>query len=340
MIAGPGGRRVAVTGIGLVSPVAGSPADLAAASRPRPRPGPDAQRPWFDPARYLGPRGWKYLSPATRYLLAAADSALAGSGLDTAARPAEQMAVVTGTNFAASPVVARFDRVVLTEGSQALSPAEAPNFSVNIPASELSVRYGMRGFNLTLTNPMVAGLEAILTLASAVRAGRVTAGLAGATEEPPEDDAASGGACCFVLEARDGAPARTELAGGFSRFLPPGDGKMPSAALLAAALGDPLRALVAGHRDGPLPFAVCGAALPRAAGADSWLPGYCADVCASAGVSLDPRAYPGHRGEDFTVSALLQLAGLAADHGHGLVVCASPHGHVAAVYLREGRDEP
>lgn len=340
-----------LTGIGLVCPQISSRHSLVG---PGLAPsGADREQPWFDPARFLGPRGWKYHSPASRYLLAAAGLALAESGLDPAALPPESTGVVIGTNFAATPVVARFDRTVLADGSDALSPAEAPSFSVNIPASLVSVRYTIRGFNLTLTNPMVAGLEAILTLGSAVRAGRITAGVAGAAEERPEDlpeDAASTahqdpgeGACCLVLESQATARARgavvlAELIGGFSRFLPPSPAGEPSPDVLAAALGDPLRALIKGGHDAePLPLVTVGPS-----GDDGWLTRYCADTCADAGVPVTLHGYPGKLGTYFTLSALLQLAGVVTEYGRGLVVCAGPHGNVAAVLLRahRGGEEP
>lgn len=346
-----GAPAAVLTGIGLVCPQISSRHSLVGLGLAPS--GADREEPWFDPARFLGPRGWKYHSPASRFLLAAAGLALAESGLDPAALPPESTGVVIGTNFAATPVVARFDRTVLAHGSDALSPAEAPSFSVNIPASQVSVRYAIRGFNLTLTNPMVAGLEAILTLGSAVRAGKIAAGVAGAAEERPEDipgDAAGTaphrdpgeGACCLVLESKATARARgavvlAELTGGFSRFLPSSPAGEPSPDVLAAALGGPLRALIEGHDEGPLPLVTVGPS-----GDGGWLASYCADTCAGAGVPVTVHGYPGKLGTYFTVSALLQLAGLVTEYGRGLVVCAGPHGNVAAVLLRarRGEEEP
>ena len=210
---------VVITGAGLVCPAASGAAALVAAP-------PDIEdtgaADWFDPVAHLGRRGWRYLTPATRYLLAAAGQALADAGLDPAGMPGESMGVVIGTNFAANPVVGRLDDVVRAEGAEWLSPAEAPNFSVNIAASHISMRYGMQGFNLTLTDPVVAGLASVLTLTSAIRRGRATRGVAGGTEERTDDGATGDGACCLILESADdagarGATARTGVGGGFSR---------------------------------------------------------------------------------------------------------------------------
>ncbi|HEY0168568.1 MAG TPA: beta-ketoacyl synthase N-terminal-like domain-containing protein [Jatrophihabitans sp.] len=295
-------------------------------------PEPGGAEPWFDPVPHLGARGWRYLTPATRYVLAAAGLAMSDAGFHPGSLADEDVGVAIGTNFAAAPVVARFDRIVADEGADAISPAEAPAFSVNIPASQISMRHGLRAFNLTLTNPMVAGLEAVLTMRSALLRGRARAGIAGAVEERPADTAAEAigagaageGACCVVLERADDAAPRTgpEVAGGFSVFAAPG---LDPVALLGARLD----ALLAGAT-GPLPYAPPAGSFRLRDQVDD----ACRSWAKQAGIELLEAELTGADGRDFTVSPLLQLAGLAAAPAGGLVLAASPHGHVAAVLLR------
>jgi len=331
------GAAVVLTGAGLVCPAATGTAELLAAD---PDAGPDPMHNgaggWFDPVPHLGARGWKYLSPATRYLLAAGVLAIADAALDPAALPAESMGVVVGTNLAANPVVERLDRTVIAEGAAMLSPAEAPNFSVNIPAGHVSMRHGMRAFNVSLTNPVVAGVESVLMLAASIRRGRAAVGIAGATEERPEDGWASEGACCFVVEGADhadrraapgrAAPGRAAIVGGFCRFVPDGSGP----AVWERAVGRPLRELLARATDGAaLPYAGPGGC----GGFGRRVDDHCRDVSAAAGVDLEARRYLGDDGRYLTASPLLQLAGLLAEHGRGLVVATAPHGHVAALLI-------
>jgi 3-oxoacyl-(acyl-carrier-protein) synthase len=294
---------------------------------------------WFDPTEHLGPRGWRYLTPATRYVLAAAALAMKDAGFDPAGLRDSELGVAIGTNFAAAPVVGRFDDVVAAESAAGISPAEAPAFSVNIPASQISMRYGMRAFNLSLTNPMVAGLEAVLTLRSAVLRGRARAGVAGATEERPVAGAARAvgapfageGACCVVLERaadarRRAAPPGPEVAGGFSVFV----GHLADRPNeLAAAVARALTGLLDGVT-GELPYAPPAGSFPLRDQVDA----ACRQWAGGAGVELAPVDLPGATGQDFTVSAVLQLAGLAATAGTGLVLSAGPHGHLAGVRLR------
>ncbi|MEC3976385.1 beta-ketoacyl synthase N-terminal-like domain-containing protein, partial [Amycolatopsis sp. H20-H5] len=173
---------------------------------------------WFDPAEHLGRRGWKYLSPATRYLLAAANQALGRAHGDPVAAepPAERLGVVTGTQYAIADVHRRMNHTLRTEGAGGLSPAEVPAFSMNTPGSQLAITLKARAFCVTLTNPATAGLEAVLFAMSALRTGRADRVVATATEQVP-DGLGLDGAAAVTLSAAPGGIA--ELTGGFSRFV-------------------------------------------------------------------------------------------------------------------------
>lgn len=275
---------------------------------------------WFDPVPLLGKRGWKYLTHATRFLLGATHLAIEDAKLDPAGFPDETMGVVVGTNFASVRVHTRIAGLVMSEGLEAVSPAVAPNFSVNIPASSISMRYGMRAFNITLTNPMVAGLESVLTLSTAIRRGRARIGVAGATEERPPNLRTKEGACCFVMEAADaaderGAVAKATVVGGWCRFTPPGDGmRSLRKALSSLILGDDVPYAVAADGD-------IGARLDE----------QCQKVASELGVRL-------HRMSEVdadcaSVSPLLHLAEQITTGRPGLVLAASGHGNVAALCL-------
>lgn len=134
---------------------------------------------WFDPRPYLGERGYKYHSPATR-MLAAATVALERKLPEPAQR--EHWGVVVGTNFGNFDVLAEFAATIANSGADALPPMAAPNFSVNVAASQLAIRHGLRAFNITLTQDIRAGADALLEGMLAVAAGRAAAVIAGAVE--------------------------------------------------------------------------------------------------------------------------------------------------------------
>lgn len=188
---------LAVTGLGSVL----APAD----------PDPD----WFDVRAELGARGYKYLPPAARYLLAAARRAVAdGGGL--AHVDADRRGVAVATNAGLAALLDDLDAMVVAGRTAELSPAMAPFFAVNVTASRLAAEQELRAFTLTLTSPRVAGLEAVQVGARALAAGRCEALLVAAVEEPPPHaTAAEAGAVTLLLEPE--ASARRRGAGVYGR---------------------------------------------------------------------------------------------------------------------------
>ena len=324
-----------VSGVGLVVPGAESPAELVRAGDAARTGGRAPAEDWFDPVRYLGRRGWKYLSTPTRYLLAATGGALGPAESAGAPAAPDRAAICLGSNHAVSAMHAAMDATLRAEGVRGLSPAELPGFSVNTPASWLSIVRERRGFSVTLTDPLVAGLQALLLAAQAIRAGQVDDVLAGATEETPAPGRAAGpvtgGACVLALRAVTpaGAPALAEVCAGVSRFLPRRAGGPDPAALAAA--GAAVARLAPPGTD--LPYAFCGP--EGTAPVDAAIRA----ALSERGVTVLDRRYPGADGSAGTVSPLLQFAGLLHEHGGGLVVAAAAEGHLAAVPTRPARAE-
>ncbi|SEQ85670.1 beta-ketoacyl synthase N-terminal-like domain-containing protein [Streptomyces radiopugnans] len=312
----------------------------AVAEEPRPAEGDGTgAAAWFDPAAHLGRRGWKYLSPATRYLLAAGNQAL-GRRHDEpplTGAPAERFGVVTGTQYAIAGVHRRMDDTLATTGVQGISPAEVPAFSMNTPGSQLAISTGARAFSVTLTNPVTAGLEAVQFAVTALRTGRADRVVAAAADQVPAGDDGRDryDAAAAVVLSRDPAPVSGEgvgvlagITGGISRFVPRGaDGDRDPAAL-AASCGR-VAALAGGARNvrlvvsGPAAAAEFGGAVRDAV----------VESLAEAGGSVRDPAGAVSRARHCAVSGLLELIALARTGGTGLVVSVSESGHLTAIAL-------
>ncbi|MEV5676419.1 MULTISPECIES: beta-ketoacyl synthase N-terminal-like domain-containing protein [unclassified Streptomyces] len=318
--------NILITGTGAVAQeprAAGEPGDAA----------------WFDPAAHLGRRGWKYHSPATRYLLAAGHLALGRRHDDPplTGGPSSRLGVVTGTQYAIDRAHRRMDDVLRTEGVRGISPAEVPAFSMSTPGSQLAITVGARAFSVTLTNPVTAGLEAVHFAMTALRTGRADRVVAAATDRAPDGDGAGcgggqyDGAAAVVLSAPDPAGrtgALATLTGGLSRFVAPGaDGARDPAALAAAgrriaALADGangLRLVVSGPA-GAAPF---GRAVRDAVAA----------ALGAGGGSLRDPAEAMAEARHCAVSGLLELIALARAAEPALLVSVSESGHLTAIAL-------
>ena len=320
-----------VTGIGVVSPQARTPAEVpVVAARPR------AAEGWFDARAEVG-RGHKYLPPSGQFLLAAAGRALAGDPGWTGAAPAEGKGVVVGTNGGVSSLHDSIDRTVVEADADELSPATAPFFSINLLSSYLSAQHGLKAFNVTLTTPRTAALEAIELGTRALAVGRCRSFLAGATEAPlapiESDDSGEAGAAVLLLERADAAVARDATVFGSCQvrtaFLPPRLAAGPGGR--AAAEGT-LEDAVAGLGGGGGPV------IAHVMADDSPVGAAVADAVrrlASAGPGPVPEPAPPTGAG--CLEPLMQVARLLATGDRPmLTVTAAVTGHVAVAHLSPG----
>ncbi|MGW2183902.1 beta-ketoacyl synthase N-terminal-like domain-containing protein [Streptomyces sp. NPDC001732] len=292
---------------------------------------------WFVPADHLGRRGWKYHSPATRYLLAAGHRALGRRHDDPplTGGPSLRFGVVTGTQYAIAHVHRRMNHVLNTEGVRGISPAEVPGFSMSTPGSQLAITTGARAFSVTLTNPGTAGLEAVHFAMTALRTGRADRVVAAATDQAPAGDGDGrrgqyDGAAAVVLaapEAADGTEALAAVTGGLSRFVTRG----------ADGAWNPLAVAAAGRRIAALAGGMSGPRLVVSAPAGAAdLGGAVRDAVTTAltTAGVPPRG-PGTVTEarHCAVSGLLELVALAGDREPALLVSLSESGHLTAVAL-------
>ncbi|NJP96346.1 3-oxoacyl-ACP synthase [Nonomuraea sp. FMUSA5-5] len=225
---------VVVTGVGIVAPGTAPPTGRSGGPSAGASSGPSGSAPggresWFDVAAELGPRGYKYLPPASQYLLAAARRAVAAAGGLEHAAPHRRAAAV-GTNGALRAYFDDVDAKVTGGHSDDLSPAGAPYFAVNVLSGRLASEHLLKAFSLTLTSPRVAGFEAVETGARALALGRADVLVAAAMEHGLPHHAPGlpmeQGAVAIVLEPRARAEERgaTVLGTCFARagFAPPG----------------------------------------------------------------------------------------------------------------------
>lgn len=154
-----------VTGVHAALPGAGQAAELLSG-------GPSGTP--VDPAETLGKKGLRYKDRATRLGLAAAQLALRDARLlderNAASDPA--MAVVVSSNFGNVDTVCRVAQTISEETTRGVSPMDTANASSNVIASEVAIRFGLRGPNLMLCNGATSGLDAMRWADVLLRGGR------------------------------------------------------------------------------------------------------------------------------------------------------------------------
>lgn len=141
----------------------------------------------FDPTALLGKKGLRTLDRSTRLLLSAAKLALEDSNLQITEENTNFIGVAIGTTFGSLHSIAQFDRNGLIEGPKYVNPSHFPNTVINSPASQVSIRFNIKGFNTTISTGFCASLDAISYASDFIKLNRANIVLAGGVEELCEE---------------------------------------------------------------------------------------------------------------------------------------------------------
>jgi 3-oxoacyl-[acyl-carrier-protein] synthase II len=168
-------KRIVITGIGVISPIGiGKEAYWQALKEGR-----SGIRPItlfdtkdlkvkvageisnFNPKSILGEKDLMDLDRATLLLLSTAKLAIDDAALKIDNTNAYNIGISVGTTFGSLQSISKFDRESLTEGPRYVNPSIFPSTVGNSPASRISIRFQIKGFNTTISTGMCAALDAV-----------------------------------------------------------------------------------------------------------------------------------------------------------------------------------
>ncbi len=217
-------RRVAVTGMGLVSPVGiGNAANweslLAGKSGVGPitrfDPSPFTSRiaaevKGFDPSLYIERKEIKKMDTFIHYAMGAAHFAMEDSGLPVSDENRERVAVVVGSGIGGLPLIEKTAREYVESGNNArvISPFFITGLIVNEAAGNISIRYGLKGPNLATVTACTTGAHAVGEAYRKIQYGEADAAIAGGTESVITPLAVGGFAVMRALSTRNDEPQR------------------------------------------------------------------------------------------------------------------------------------
>jgi 3-oxoacyl-[acyl-carrier-protein] synthase II len=215
-------RRVAVTGVGLVSPLGigtGENWDALLAGRsgigpitrfdPSPYPVRIAgEVKGFDPSLYMAKKDIKKMDTFIQYGMAASQFAMEDSGLRVTADNAERVAVVIGSGIGGLPLIESQHRRVLEGGPDKISPFFIPGLIANMTAGQVSIRYGAKGPNLATVTACTTSAHAVGEAYRMIQYGDADAAIAGGSEAVITPLAVGGFAAMRALSTRNDDPQR------------------------------------------------------------------------------------------------------------------------------------
>jgi 3-oxoacyl-[acyl-carrier-protein] synthase II len=215
-------RRVAVTGVGLVSPLGvGNRENWDSLTAGRSGLGPitrfDASRfacriagevKGFDPSLYIEKKEIKKMDIFIHYAMAAAHFAMEDSGVPVTDQNRERFAVVVGSGIGGLPIIEETQRKYVENGGnpRVISPFFITGLIVNEAGGNISIKYGLKGPNLATVTACTTGAHAIGEAYRMIQYGDADTAIAGGTESVITPLAVGGFGVMKALSTRNDDP--------------------------------------------------------------------------------------------------------------------------------------
>ncbi len=213
-------RRVAVTGLGIVSPVGNTVAEAwAAILAARPGIGPitrfDASAfpsriagevKSFDPARYLPAKEVRRFDTFIHYGLAAAMDALRDSAIDLDKEDRTQIGVCIGSGIGGLPLIEETHTAYTAGGPRKISPFFVPGTIINLISGQLSIMLGLKGPNLAVVTACTTANHSIGEAGRLIEYGDADVMIAGGAEATISPLGVGGFCAARALSTRNDDP--------------------------------------------------------------------------------------------------------------------------------------
>ncbi len=210
-------RRVAVTGVGLVSPI-GLDTDttwqslMDGQSGTGPITRMDASEfacqiagevSDFDPLQFLSSKEVRKADRFVQLGIAASDVALADSGFEINDENRERVGVFVGAGIGGLPLIEKMHDILLEKGPSRVSPFFIPGLIANMAAGQVSIRHGAMGPNHSVCTACTTGLHAVGDAFRQIQLGFADAAICGGAESCITPLAVAGFSAMRALSTRN-----------------------------------------------------------------------------------------------------------------------------------------
>ena len=213
-------RRVVITGLGMVTPLANSvtatwekilagnsgiaPITHFDVSKFSVRIGGSIRD--FDPSLYIPAKDIKKMDPFIHYGMAAGSQAIEDSGLEISTANAHRVGVAIGSGIGGLPGIEKGTQQFLESGPRKLSPFYVPSNIINMISGNLSIKYGAKGPNIAIVTACTTGTHNIGDAARIIEYGDADAMIAGGAEMATSPTGLGGFAAARALSTRNDNP--------------------------------------------------------------------------------------------------------------------------------------
>lgn len=162
----------------------------------------------YDPHDFFEKKEARRLDPVTQYGLITAEETIKDSGIDLDTVDKDRIAVLVGTGIGGMKTF--YEQAVSLEqhGSRGVSPFFIPMLIPDMPAGQISIKYGFRGANFCAVSACATGNHNIGLAYDSIKFGRSDMALCGGTESPVWRIGVAGFSSMKALSRRNDEPER------------------------------------------------------------------------------------------------------------------------------------
>lgn len=160
----------------------------------------------FDVEQYVDKKEAKKMDLFIHYAVAAADMALADSGLQITAENAERVGVVVGSGMGGLPAIERYHTAMMEGSYRKIGPFFIPMSIINLAPGQISIKSGAKGPNLSPVSACATGTHAIGDAFRLIQRGDADAVIAGGCESTVCPLGIGGFAVMKALSDRNDSP--------------------------------------------------------------------------------------------------------------------------------------
>ncbi len=216
------GRRVVVTGLGLLTPV-GNDVDSSWQAIKEGRSGINPIEHFdtadfttrfggsikdFDCTDYMGAREARRMDAFIQYGMAAGVQAVQDAGLEDSSANPERIGVAVGSGIGGINSIEETSYLVRTQGPRKISPFFVPGSIINMISGMLSIRFGYQGPNIAITTACTTGTHNIGVAANMISNNQADVMLAGGAEMSCSQVGLGGFCAARALSTRNDDPTR------------------------------------------------------------------------------------------------------------------------------------
>lgn len=216
------GRRVVVTGVGAFTPVGKNTSEfwdglIAGKSGVRPITHFDTsdlptkfagQIENYNPEDYFDRKEARRLDPVTQYAVITSDEAVKDSGIDLNTVNKDRIGVMIGTGIGGMTTFYEQSVSLHEHGARGVNPFFIPMLIPDMPAGQVSIKYGFRGPNFCAVSACATGSHNIGLAFDSIRFGQSDMVLCGGTEAPVWRIGVAGFSSMKALSRRNDEPER------------------------------------------------------------------------------------------------------------------------------------